>query len=786
MTELESDRPKQERLSVGRLAGLCKTGDINFRFSTRSSAREGIRGHQVVQRRRGEHYFPECSLSVELTVQGLPFELHGRADGIEIQGDRVCVEEIKTIRVPSEQVPDDVLQSYWFQACIYAYMIALHDALPGVLVRICLYHLDDGTEHLSERWFTTQELTSLFVDALGRFADIRLAQDAWASQRNRSLKAASFPYDTFRPGQRDMAVSVYRTVSEQGQMVMQAPTGLGKTMGTLYPAVQALTHDVPRRLFYLSARNSTQSLAESAIRDIQSAGAALRGVSITSKDKICFSKGEPCDPDHCRFAKGYYDRVPDAIDELLALEDTMFDRASIEQSAAAHEVCPFELTLDLSEWCDVIIGDYNYVFDPSVYLRRYFDDDRTDSAVLVDEAHNLVDRGRAMYSADVLKGDYLSLARTMKSIRPALCRSAQAVNREFLSLRKENPESFESNGHLVWRDAPRTNLIQSLQQFCESAEEVLANQDPVPDKDRLLEIYFQTLRFLRTAELFDDKFVLLLKLEGKDMRLALYCIDPSGRLQEKINGTASTVCFSATMQPTEYFKQMIGTSESCRWYRLPSPFPDEHLKVTVAEHIDTSYRGRDQSVASLVQLVKAMISARRGNYLVFFPSYRYLQAAVDAFVDVFPDEPVVVQQRDMSPEARESFLAEFDQGPVCGFAVMGSIFSEGIDLKGERLIGVMVVGTGLPQIGIDRNLIRDHFPAQGFDFAYRFPGMNRVLQTAGRVIRDAGDRGVVCLVDPRFSERQYRTLLPEEWQPERCQSNDAISQALDRFWTAYR
>lgn len=774
-----------ERISVGRLGEICRKGDINFRFTSGSSAQAGIKGHRVVQRRRGAGYLAECPLSMTVEVNGRAIEVHGRADGIDISDQFVCLEEIKTVRVESEQIPNDVMQRFWFQACLYGHMLACQEGLSGLLLRICLYHLDDGTERLFDRWFDASELACIFADALGFYAHLLDRRDAWLAYRDESLAQATFPFKAFRNGQRDMSVAVYRAVSENRHLVIQAPTGIGKTMGTLYPAVQALASDGPARIFYLSARNSTQMLAEQAVSDLRQAGNEIRAVTITAKDKICFSKGEPCDPARCRYADGYYDRSGIVIDGLLATNTGgLFNRQLIETVAEEHEVCPFELSLDLSRWCDLIIGDYNYVFDPAVFLRRYFDDDAGDSVVLIDEAHNLVDRARAMYSAELSKSDYLALARDTKTVKPTIHRSSQSVNRQVLALRRQNIDQFDRLGYLVWREAPEASLVKSLQRFCEAAEEVLRQDDSFPGKDKLLDLYFNTLRFIRAAEWMDDGFALLLQRRGKEIVLRVNCVDPSRQLNERLSATSAAVCFSATLQPQRYFKQMLGLQEDARWYRIASPFPSDNLNVCVASYIDTSFRGRDRSLAALVQLIHTMISARQGNYLVFFPSYDYLKKVLLAFEQCYPRDAIIVQGRNMDDTDRQRFLAAFEEGPVCGFGVMGSLFSEGVDLKGDRLIGVMVVGIGLPQIGIERDLIRDHFEDHGFDYAYRFPGLVRVLQTAGRVIRDSDDQGVVCLVDRRFSEDDTCRHLPSEWQVSHCSSQDEVARSMGDFWAS--
>ena len=776
---------KPVSISVGQLADFCRRGDINFRFSSKSSALDGIRGHQRVQQSRAAGYLAEYPVSMALKTAGMHLVIGGRIDGCWYESARglFCIEEIKTLRVEVEDIPQGVLDSYWLQVQLYGYIAGSEKEVSKLILRLCFYHLDKKSETILERVVDLRELAGIFTDTVGLFSTILGQRQAWVSTRNESMRDLAFPYGKFRSGQRDMAVSVYRAVADDRQLIIEAPTGIGKTMATLYPSIKAMESSAADRVFYLSAKTSTQALAQIALKDLTVAGAALRSIVITSKEKICFSPGQPCHPDHCEYAKGYYDQVQDTIDIMLE-EAEHFDRTTIELAARRDRVCPFELGLDLSRSCDAIIADYNYVFDPVVYLRRYFDTNKRDSIALVDEAHNLVDRGRDMFSAVVYKESYLAIAKRLKNTAPVVMKAAQKVNRAFLDYKKQYKAEFETNGHITGYSIPES-IVSAMQIFCSSAEEELRKETYGSFRDELLICYFETLRFLRTAENFDADYAVLFQREAKKHGLKLYCMDPSRQLGKGFDRLASTICFSATLQPAEYFRRMLGASDVANWYRLPSPFSAANLQVNVAGYLDTSYKGRDQSLSELVDLVQCVITARRGNYLVFFPSYEYLRSAVQLIGERFPQITTRVQQRQMSDEERQNFLGAFtDGGEVCGFAVMGGAFSEGVDLKSNRLIGAIVVGVGLPQIGIERDLIRDHFPEAGFEYAYQYPGLVRVLQTAGRVIRDEEDRGIICLVDRRYRERRYLDLLPAEWVPRFCENRAEITENLESFWRA--
>lgn len=771
-----------ERVSVGYLAELGRGGDINFRFSNRSSAIEGIRGHQRVQKSRGKRYLSEYRVEQAVVADCGDIIVSGRVDGISFDEvlDLFVVEEIKTIRVAVEEIPDSVLAIYWRQVMLYAYLIALEHGRDELCVQLCFYHLDDKTQTLLKRQMTYSELALEFAQALFLFSELRRDEQHWVGKRTASLQDLPFPYGDYRTGQRDMAVSVFRTISEQSELVLQAPTGIGKTMATIYPALRALDPEIARRVFYVSARTSTQALALDAARDIGSAGGRIRTVVITAKDKICFNPGQPCHPDHCEYARGYYDNLHGTIAALVD-EHECFDRDTIESVAREHTLCPFELGLDLASVTDLVIADYNYVFDPVVHLRRFFDGDRRDSIVLIDEAHNLVDRGREMFSAEVTKASYLTLATQLKSVRPRVAAKLRSANRAILTFRNQDKTGFEREGYVVSHHKPEA-LLKALEAFCVVAEEELREDKGLLEAENLLQCYFDSLRFVRTAEQFDGSYRTLLVNQAGGVRVKLYCVDPATQLKAVFAGLAAAVCFSATLNPSGYFRRLLGTSQDAKWYRLPSPFPRENLGVSIASYIDTSYRGRNDSVESLAQLIEIVIKSAAGNYLVFFPSHEYLQMTYDWFSALFPDINIMPQARTMSDEERKDFLDAFDGQGVCGFAVMGGIFSEGVDLKGEKLIGVIVVGVGLPQMGIERDLIRNHFPEDGFAYAYQYPGMTKVLQTAGRVIRDETDRGIVCLVDSRYTQSRYQDLLPEHWDVHDAKSPIALQAQLNQFW----
>ncbi len=784
---------KPRHVSIGELTDFCRGGDINFRFSARSSALEGLRGHQRVQGLRGKEYLAEYPVEGEFYSGSIKLSVGGRIDGVGYDPVRALfyLDEIKTLRVSLSDIPQSVLDSYWHQALLYASLLMSVQPINTLVVRLCFYHLDEDAEEIVERVVGRQEVTQLLIDSLGRYLARLEQREDWRLTRDTSLKDLAFPYGEFRAGQRDFSVAVYRAISRGEHLAVEAPTGTGKTMATLYPAMTSLREGASERVFYLSARTATQVLASNAIKDIGRIGGKLRAVVLTAKDKICFSPGEPCHPDHCTFAQSYYDKLPEAIDKIIA-SDRLLDRTAIEQAAKEDHLCPFELGLDIASECDVIISDYNYVFDPTVYLRRFFDSGRQDSVALVDEAHNLLDRGREMYSASVSRQDFLTV--TKYSSIPSLQRTAKAVNRAILTLRRAHTEQLDAQGYMAIHEIP-ASLSAALRRFIEAAEISLRDLPQAallkdPAREQLLDTYFDAIRFSRTAERFDKDYVLLLQsrtqARGRSRdSLKLYCVDPSAGLSETFARLQASVVFSATLTPAGYFRQTLGLPDDAHWYRLPSPFPANNKLVTLADYIDTSFKGRGQSTDDLVRLIQQIRLARSGNYLVFFPSYAYLEDVASVYEAMFPGEPVLSQARDMTDAARADFLNAFSRDTdVCGFAVMGGAFAEGIDLKGDVLIGVIVVGPGLPQIGAEREVIRARYGAEGFAIAYRYPGLIKVLQTAGRLIRSASDQGVLCLVDARYREPEYLGQLPGDWQPKSCHNLAQVGSNIAAFWEA--
>jgi DNA excision repair protein ERCC-2 len=630
----------------------------------------------------------------------------------------------------------------------------------------------------------------------------------WCLARDASVAGLAFPFPQYRPGQRELAVAAYRVLANGGRLFLAAPTGIGKTISTLFPAVKALSEGKLERIFYLTARTVGRAIAEKALADLRRAGLKLRAVTLTAKEKICQREGHPCDPLTCPLAQGYYNRVKLAIRE--ALEQEEITCSVLEAVGQKHQVCPFELSLDVSIWTDAVICDYNYVFDPQVYLRRHFPEDGGAYGFLVDEAHNLVDRAREMFSADLEGPEILEVKRAITRAAP---RCSKALAQLHLAMRKLGNET-ESHEELSEASDPASELnlfpvkaamvreqgdsvrtspefpesiIEPLETALDEAEKWLVKNQPADFREALLALYFRLHSFRRTAEVYDERFVTI--IEGDPAtKIRLFCLDPSLLLRKALARGKSAIFFSATLTPVDYYRTLLGGAQEDPVLQLASPFPPENLAVLINDRIQTHFRGRAESLGDVVAAIGTLVQGRRGNYLVYFPSYQYLNDALREFQARYSTIPVLVQRPGMTERERDDFLATFsvEHGEILvGFAVLGGIFGEGIDLVGERLIGAIIVGVGLPQLCVERDLIRDYFQKQnvsGFEYAYTFPGMNRVLQAIGRVIRSETDRGVVLLIDSRFNEVRYRRLFPAWWKYFRVRHTSALGEVIGDFW----
>ena len=817
---------------------LLRTGSIDSRFTGFDRALEGARIHRKLQKAAGEDYQAEVFLSAERQAEGLTFLLEGRADGIFTDGSGTTViDEIKTTAVPYEAITEDMNPCHWAQGMVYGAIYCARQSLPELNVQLTYYQIDTDQIIRFVRRFSAPELEQFLYKLLCQYAPWAQRQLDWAARRSQSLAALPFPFAQYRPGQRALAGEVYRAcrtgrdADHKGgsRLFCQAPTGIGKTMSAVFPALKAIGAGNGEKLFYLTARNTTQAAAEDAVTRLRAASPelALRSVTLTAKEKACLCKDEEghpaCLPEACPYAKGYYDRVKDALAALLD-GDGSFSRQTLTDAAKRFRVCPFELGLDLSEWCDLIIGDYNYLFDPVVHLRRFFDG-AGEWLFLIDEAHNLPDRARAMYSASFHKSSLTeakrALGRGKSSLKTALTKAdkaflaarravaklaprrsgvlpaaSEAAEAEQTSLLDETavqeeivlPEPlFAENGTVFFQELPDAlrkplGAVQApLQAWLE------ANPDD-PAHSQLLELYFAMQDITRAAERYDAHFVTQLTASGSELELAILCLDPSPFVDASLACGRAAALFSATLTPPGYYRNVLGCPDA-RAVALESPFPPENLGLYCLP-VSTRYRDREASVSAISDALAVLARGKVGNYLAFFPSYAYLKQVWADLSTRYPEIETLVQESGLDDAARTAFLAKFTPNPtktLLGFGVMGGIFGEGVDLTGDRLIGCAIVGVGLPQVNPRQEILKRYYDASsgtGFEYAYRYPGMNKVLQAAGRVIRTQDDRGVVLLLDDRFTRSEYARLFPKHWAHRIVlRGAEALQAELERFWT---
>lgn len=746
----------------------------------------GTQGHKRVQKSRPDDYETEVEISYRVENGSSPVEVRGRIDGVFPGRTPVIIEEIKTTTTSLALIAEDHNPLHWAQAMCYAWMYAQKQNLNEVVIHLTYYHLDSHEEKTFARHFQRSELHAFFDSVLTTYLDWYRKVLAWLIRRDESIQQLEFPYPQYRAGQREMAVAVYKAIREEGRLYVQSPTGVGKTIAALFPAVKAVGQGLATRIFYLTAKTSGRQAAEKALTDMRQVGLSLRSVTLTAKEKICFCPPVNCDPEVCPYARDYFGKVKQALAEMD--QQQAFTRPVIEEIARRYEICPFEFSLDLALWADCIICDYNYAFDPRVYLHRFFDITAEPYIFLVDEAHNLPDRARAMYSAELEKKTVLELQRVLKPRLPELAKKLSEINQIMLNIRKTC--QAEEQAALVEFVLP-DDLLKAVRAFNQKAEDWLVLNQPAEFRQALLDFYFSCTNYLRTADTFNPSYVSYFERLGQNnLKAKLFCLDPAVMLALPLDRSRSTIFFSATLLPMDYFSQLL-TGEANHPRRIyPSPFPIENVSLLVHKGISTRYTQRAESYAAIADAVEAVVKAHRGNYLVFFPSYAYLSSVYELLQDRFSEGQLLVQDRGMSDTDRELFLSQFSAGSqesLIGLAVMGGVFGEGIDLVGDRLVGAVIVGVGVPQVCLENDLIKDYFDRQngsGFAYAYQYPGFNRVLQATGRVIRTETDRGVILLIDDRFIHSRYRQLYPAHWQHyEAVDNTGQIAEKLKRFWS---
>lgn len=795
LPEIKENEAFKDTISVRNLVEfILKTGDLDNRMAgaDMDDMQEGARIHRKLQKSMGAGYRAEVSLKktihLEKNDRAVLLTVEGRADGIYEReyddGMYVFIDEIKSTFASLSHF-DEPVAVHEAQAKCYAYFYAEQKELSQIGVQMTYCNIETEEIKRFERLFEFEELKKWFDSLVKEYSKWIFWQAEWIEKRNASIRATEFPFP-YREGQRDLVGNVYGTIAREKNIFIEAPTGVGKTISTVFPSVYSMGENKSSKIFYLTAKTIARTVAEETFNLLCERGLKFKSITLTAKEKVCILGKPDCNPESCERAAGHFDRVNDAVFDLLTSEE-IINREKVLEYAAKHNVCPFEMSLDVSLWTDAVICDYNYVFDPTASLKRFFGEEKkTDFILLIDEAHNLLERAREMFSATLVKEDFLHSKRLILGKDKRLEKQLEAVNRVFLNIKNETP-SFQ-----VWEECDL--LYDKLQKLMTVFEDFLdAHKEGFEGKDDVLTLYFDVRAFMKTYEHFDESYRIYTDtLPSGEFAIKLLCMEPAGRLKERFDLVRTAVMFSATLLPMKYYKEQLGGSGEDFAIYAPSPFSAEKRLIMLAGDVSTRYtrRSNDEYVR-IAEYLEKYVSCRTGNYLIFFTSYKMMEDIL--FVSPMLTEwkekgKCVVQERDMTEREKEEYLQGFIDEPVethVGLTVLGGIFSEGIDLTGERLTGAAIVGCGLPTVSNEKELFRAYFEdkyGKGFEYSYLYPGMNKVMQSAGRVIRTVDDVGTILLLDDRFLTRQYSELFPREWYPYEAVTIKNFEEKIRRFY----
>ncbi len=766
---------------------IFKKGSINNIFQGISSQvvsriREGSLIHKKLQDSyKKEEFQREVYLSYEVNYENFIIKVSGRADGIWKNLLGYKIEEIKTTSMPLEFIDEDFYFVHLAQAKVYAFMLLKENHLSKIDIKLTYFNINSEDTRILEFTFSSYELEVFFDDLMEKYFKWVNFSINWDLYRNESLKKIEFPFKEYRKGQRDFAIRVYKAIKDSNNVFCEAPTGIGKTISTIFPSLKAMSEGLCHRIFYLTSKNITSKVAEDALININKSSKSVRFIKIRAKDKICPKKDCTCNPESCPLSIDYFDKINDVLFEIIENNINLTDEL-IEEYSNKYNICPFELTLDLSNYADFIICDYNYLFDMRVYLRRFFENICEEYVFLIDECHNLIDRTRDMYSSAISKKEVLEASKNSKYFS---IKSINMLNKKLIEYRKLCME----DGFFIFKEE-ENSIYDIVLKVTSQLEESFLNMKTSKEKDFLINFYFNMLNFLRIYEIYDKNYyIIYCSEENDDFIFKLYCIDPSNFIRKCLKRGKSSILFSATLIPIDYHMDLLGKDEKDMLIRIPNPFPYENRRIIICKDIDARFNARNLSIKRISEYINAMANSKLGNYMVFFPSYEYMNTIYDDFISTYSDFKTIIQTQNLGEEEKESFLNFFSPNPDrthLGFCVLGGMFSEGIDLKGDRLIGAMIVSVGIPKLNIERDLIKDFFQnknSKGYLYAYMYPGIIKVFQAAGRVIRTMEDKGIIILLDERYSYFNYKKLFLEHLKSFLIiEKSERLKEEIIKFW----
>ncbi|MCD4827567.1 MAG: DEAD/DEAH box helicase family protein [Acholeplasmataceae bacterium] len=760
---------------------LFSSGDLSSETFQNVSLIEGTRAHQYIQDRYTSDDQSEISIHYMYELENMTFFLNGRIDGLLLRDDQYIMEEIKSTRKKVFDESFTYQDEHLAQLKFYAYMYLKNNHLESIDTHIKYVQISDYQFRLFDFKLYLSDLEVFVKQALDDYMEWINILEAHQIKKLESIKDTSFPFPEYRRGQKQMMAAIYQTIKDQDILYAIAPTGIGKTMASLFSSIKALDSN-SQKIFYATAKTQGKAIAVDSIRLLEKTGLHIKVLEITAKDSTCFLEKRNCDPEVCPFAKGFFDRLKDATIDIFSNE-TILDRSTLERYARKHEICPFEYSLYVSYFVDIIICDYNYIFDPRVHLVRYFDENNYKPLLLIDEAHNMISRSRDMYSATITKSDLIKLRRLSNKIKPSLKGSIKKV----LDALNPYEERLAYAYFLSDKDIDFT-VLDTIKTLLSKIENTLKENHKHANKTQILDIYFQFLAFIKIYEYYNESYLTnIYKDTTEDLIVELRCLDASKYILDTLENKAyGSTFFSATLHPIEYYKKLL-SQDVGETLKIKSPFPTENLNIMLYHNLSTRYKDRDTSLDEVIKTIKEVVRAKKGNYIAFFPSYQYLNQVYDKILT--EDIDIIVQERSMTQEKRDETIHLFksqNQKSQLGLFVMGGMFSEGIDYIGDMLSGVIIVGVGIPMINELNNQLKDYYDIhfnKGFDYAYQYPGMNKVIQAVGRVIRTQSDHGVAILIDDRFDTSYYKKLFPIEWKDyQRISSQKALQRALSDFW----